>query len=48
VRYSLDPGPLVDAMQWLAVRAAQWDTKLDDLARYLSADDQPSEDSDGG
>ena len=48
LRYSLDPGPLVDAMQWLAVRAAQWDTKLDALAKYLSAEDQPSEDSDGG
>jgi len=48
LRYSLDPGPLVDAMQWLAVRAAQWDSKLDVLANYLSTDDQPSEDSDGG
>ena len=48
LRYSLDPGPLVDAMQWLAVRAAQWDTKLDALAKYLSADDQSTEDSDGG
>ncbi len=47
LRYSLDPRPLVDAMQWLAVRADQWDTKLGNLAKYLSDDGQLVEDFGG-
>jgi DNA-binding transcriptional ArsR family regulator len=43
-RYSLDPGPLVDAMQWLAARASRWDATLEALVQHLSTDGQQSED----
>lgn len=38
LRYSLDPGPLADAMQWLATRAVRWDSTLEALVQHLSAD----------
>lgn len=42
-RYSLDPSPLVDAMQWLAARATRWDDTLEALVQHLSSDDQQAE-----
>ncbi len=36
-RYRLTPGPLGDAMGWLAAVGAQWDTRLEALRRHLRA-----------
>ena len=44
-RYSLDPGPLVDAMRWLAARATRWDATLEALVQHLSSDGQHRPDS---
>jgi DNA-binding transcriptional ArsR family regulator len=36
VRYRLTPGPLNDAMRWMAEVGAQWDDRLEALERTLS------------
>lgn len=36
-RYAVTPEPLRDAMQWMAEVGAQWDDRLDRLARSLTA-----------
>jgi DNA-binding transcriptional ArsR family regulator len=35
VRYRLTPGPLNDAMRWMADVGAEWDARLDALQRML-------------
>jgi DNA-binding transcriptional ArsR family regulator len=34
-RYHLTPGPLADAMGWMAEVGAEWDARLDALHRHL-------------
>jgi DNA-binding transcriptional ArsR family regulator len=34
-RYQLTPGPLADAMGWMAEVGAEWDARLDALHRHL-------------
>jgi hypothetical protein len=34
-RYQLTPGPLADAVSWMAVVGSQWDERLSALSRYL-------------
>jgi DNA-binding transcriptional ArsR family regulator len=34
-RYTLTPGPLADAMAWMAEVGAEWDGRLDALRRHL-------------
>ena len=36
-RYTLTPGPLADAMDWMAEVGAAWDSRLERLARRSSA-----------
>jgi DNA-binding transcriptional ArsR family regulator len=35
-RYELDPAPLDDAAGWIGRVGAQWDSRLDALARHVS------------
>ena len=35
-RYTLTPAPLVDAMQWMTAVGAEWDERLERLARRSS------------
>jgi DNA-binding transcriptional ArsR family regulator len=34
-RYALTPGPLAEAMDWMANVGAEWDSRLDALRRHL-------------
>ena len=36
VRYRLTPGPMTDAMAWLADAGAEWDERLGRLRRHLA------------
>jgi DNA-binding transcriptional ArsR family regulator len=36
VRYRLTPGPMHEAMSWMAQAGAEWDSRLERLRRYLS------------
>jgi DNA-binding transcriptional ArsR family regulator len=37
-RYRLTPGPLADAMGWMADVGAQWDERLEALRRHLETE----------
>jgi DNA-binding transcriptional ArsR family regulator len=37
-RYRLTPGPLTDAMTWMAEVGGEWDRRLAALRRHLNAD----------
>ena len=36
-RFELDPSPLEDAAEWIALVGDQWDARLEALARHLDA-----------
>jgi DNA-binding transcriptional ArsR family regulator len=36
VRYTFTPGPMADAVGWMADVGSEWDTRLDALRRHLS------------
>jgi DNA-binding transcriptional ArsR family regulator len=37
VRFRLKPGPLADAMEWMAAAAARWDERLEALRRHVTS-----------
>jgi DNA-binding transcriptional ArsR family regulator len=40
-RYRLTPGPLADAMGWMADVGAEWDDRLESLRRHLAGRGRP-------
>ena len=40
-RWRLTPGPMTEAMRWMATVGAEWDDRLGALRRYLMKRDRP-------